>query len=311
MPLLNARKVMEIGLEYIGVFITFQNRMSEALREEVFHRHYGSPPLVIAEMWFDLQQGEYPGASLITPKEDSMQGFKAFMTAHFFLWVYPKNAGLTSSRFNTCIRNCRGEPLWNWIRKIAALQQKKIKWDDSLGDPTKSPFIGTIDDVDCKFWEKRAHHNMNIDKSFFSEKFNHAGLKYEIIMHLTKPQCMAVVGPVKCATHDMGVFRMKSKAKMLSLPGKMLIADSIFKPGKKAEHQNEVGMFSIPCSIDPDDLRKFKSRARARHESFNGRLKFFSFLQNCYRGTDMTKHEAAFKAICVIVQYQMDFAMVL
>jgi DDE superfamily endonuclease len=305
--LLDERRVTELGLGYVGVFALKHKIMSETFSKEVFHWHYGSSPLVVARMWFDLQQGEFPRASL-SPKDNSLIGFKLFMTAIFFLWAYPRNAGLTASRFHQCIRNCKGEPLWRWIRKIEALKQKKIKWDRSLGDPNKSTFVGTIDDTDCRMWEKRAHHNMNIDKSFYSQKLNHAGLKYELIMHLTKPRCMAIVGPNKCAKHDMDVFRQETKQEMKTSmpPGKMLIADSIFKPGKKPEHQDEIGMFALPSSADPDELRRFKSRARARHESFNGRLKHFAFLRDGYRGVDIDKHGSAFKAICVIVQYQMD-----
>ena len=125
-------------------------------------------------------------------------------------------------------------------------------------------------------------------------------------MHLTKAQCMSIVGPFKCAKHDMDVFREETKGKMKSMPGKMLIADSIFKPGKKPEHKDEIGMFALPSSADPEELKRFKSRARARHETFNGRLKYFSFLRDGYRGVDIDKHGSAFKAICVIVQYQMD-----
>lgn len=303
--LLNERRVTALGLDYVGVFALKHKVMSDTFSKEVFHWHYGSSPLVVAEMWFDLQQGEFQDASL-TIKENTLFGFKMFMTALFFLWAYPKNAGLTSSRFHSCIRNCKGELLWLWIRKIEALKAKKIKWDNSLGDANKSAFIGTVDDVDCVIWEKRAHHNMNIDKSFFTQKHNHAGLKYELIMHLTKPKCMSIVGPMKAGTHDMEVFRVKSKGKMKSMPGKILIADSIFKAGKKPEHQDEVGMFALPNSADPEELQRFKSRARARHESFNGRLKYFSFLHDRYRGVDIDKHGSAFKAICVIVQYQMD-----
>ena len=228
----------------------------------MFHRHYGSSSLVISEMWFDLQQGEYPGASL-TKEENSLKGFKKFMTAHFFLWTYPKNAQLTASCFKIAVRHCQGKPLWDWIIKIAALLPKKIFWDDSLGDLDGCPFIGTIDDVDCGMWEKQAHHKYNLDKLFFSKKLNHGGLKYEIILHLSKPQCMSVVGPNKAGAHDMGVFCKKTKRKMKTMPGKMLIADSIFKAGTNADQKDEEGMFSIPNSNDPEELRAFKSHARA------------------------------------------------
>ena len=129
---------------------------------------------------------------------------------------------------------------------------------------------------------------------------------YEIIMDITEAKCMSVVGPIRAGEHDMNVFRLETKRKMLEMPGKMLIADSIYLPGKKPDMQNEVGMFAIPSSVDDPVLKNFKSRCRARHESFNARLKFFAFLQDEYRGVDFEKHGIAFRAVCTIVQYQMD-----
>ena len=93
--LLNARKVTELGLAYVGVYGRKADQMTEVFREEVFQWHYGSSPLVIANIWYDLQQGKYHGASL-SAKDNSPISFKLYMTAHFFLWVYPKNAGLTA-----------------------------------------------------------------------------------------------------------------------------------------------------------------------------------------------------------------------
>lgn len=182
-----------------------------------------------------------------------------------------------------------------------------IHWDNTLGDPEKSAFVGTIDDTDCMMWEKRAHFHLNVDKSYFSKKSNGAGLKYEIVMDITKAKCLSIVGPNKASEHDMTVFCKSTKEKMKCMPkGKMLIADSIFKAGRKAHQRDKVGMFSIPSSTDDAKLKRFKSRARARHESFNGRLKCFSCLAQSYRGTDEAKHGAAFRAIAIIVQYQMD-----
>jgi hypothetical protein len=60
-----------------------------------------------------------------------------------------------------------------------------------------------------------------------------------------------------------------------------------------------------PRRAADERVAKFKSRARARHESFNGRLKFFDILQNTFRHGE-ARHKIAFEAVCVIVQYQMD-----
>jgi len=298
-------KVIRFGLEYIGLPKERQSSMSQAFKEQVFHWHYGSNPLDIAEIWYDLQQNQYEGAFL-TDKENTLKGFKRYMIAHFFLWTYPRNAGLMSTRFDIAERYCRGQELWKWIKKIAALAAKKIKWDYSLGDPEKSAFVGSIDCVDCKIWEKRSHYHLNIDSGLCSHKMSHAALKYEIVMDISRAKCMSIV-QAKAGEHDMNVFRMSTKDKMLMMPSsKKLIADSIYRKGRKPEQQNEATMFSIPSSLDDLELKRFKSRARARHESFNGRLKFFAFLRDGYRGTCFDLHKEAFTAICVIVQYQMD-----
>ena len=139
--------------------------MTEKFREEVFHWHYGSSPLVVSSIWYDMQQGGY-----LSFKQNSLKGFKMYMASHFFLWVYPKNAGLTATRFRMCVKYCKGQHLWEWIRKFTALAEETIKWDESLASKNKSDFVASVDCTDCKTWEPRAHFHYNIDKSFFSKK---------------------------------------------------------------------------------------------------------------------------------------------
>ena len=62
---------------------------------------------------------------------------------------------------------------------------------------------------------------------------------------------------------------------------------------------------ATPNTFDSKKLQNFKSRARLRQETFNGRLKYFSVLSETFRHS-IAKHKLAFEAICVIVQYQMD-----
>ena len=96
------------------------------------------------------------------------------------------------------------------------------------------------------------------------------------------------------------------KDRMLKIPGKRLIADSIYKPGKEQDHQNERGMFSIPRSTDDHELKVFKSRVRCRHESVNAHIKNFCFAREAYHTSNEEKHGIGFRAIYVLVQYQMD-----
>ena len=105
------KQVESLGLEFIGLDSARQEAMSAEFRHEVFSWHYGSPPLVISTIWFDLQQGEYAGAYLIE-KENTLKGFKMFMISIFFLWVYPRNSSLISTRFGVCRNYCNGKMLW-------------------------------------------------------------------------------------------------------------------------------------------------------------------------------------------------------
>jgi hypothetical protein len=73
--------------------------------------------------------------------------------------------------------------------------------------------------------------------------------------------------------HDITVFREDGlKAKMLSAaPGKMANGDR--------GYVGEAGIMATPNANDHPALAKFKSRVRCRHDTFNGRLKFFSWLE--------------------------------
>jgi hypothetical protein len=303
MMILSPNDVMKQGLLHVRVSYERQEDFSEAGREKLFRSHFGSTPLDLAEIWYDLTTTDIPGAR-IDEEDVSNNGFKMFAMAHFFLWTYPKNSYLLMSRFDICETYCRGKPLWNWIEKIALLKAKKIIWDVSLASPDREIFIASVDATDCKVNEPK-HVTMNLDTRYCSPKMNHAALKYELIIAINQPKLLSIVGPKRAGEHDMTVFRSEVKEKMLQMPGKKLVGDSLYRAGAKAEHANEKGMMAPPSSTDPPELKHFKSRARCRHESFNGRIKHFQILSECFKNP-LEKHVIAFTAVCVIVQYQMD-----
>jgi hypothetical protein len=98
MDIIVAPQCLELGLQYIGINLGEQQLMSAAHKLETFQSFYGATPLDIAEIWYDLQQGHFPAASL-TPEENSLRGFKQYMIAHFFLFSYPRNSVQTSVLF--------------------------------------------------------------------------------------------------------------------------------------------------------------------------------------------------------------------
>lgn len=292
--LLAPSEVLKKGLHYCGIRnLKKKSSFSKAANEKLFCQHYGSTPLVIADIWYDLTVTE------LEDNEKSEKGFKMFMAAIHFLWTYPKNSNLLASRFHISERNSRGEPLWKWIKKVQSLKAKKIVWDSSLDDPNTQIFITTVDGTDCRIWEKK-HPHLPVDKKFFSQKFNHCGVKYEIGISVYHSKVVWINGPYRAGEHDKTVLRKPDGLKTKVKEGKLVIADAGYVSSRADEQ-----FLAVPNAKDPKELKNFKSRARCHHETFNGHIKFFKCLSETFRH-GIEKHKIAFEAVCVIVQYQMD-----
>ena len=220
------------------------------------------------------------------------------------MWSYEKNSVLLSSRFNICERYCRGEPIWKWIVCIAALKNLKIYFPKSAKNPKMERFPYTIDGIDCETREIK-HEKYNIDRKACSHKFNHCAAKYELALSVFHARCCSINGPYKGGEHDLSMFRqgkMKNEMERLSDMGKKAIVDRGYRSGVDPKEGN---YFSFPDLMDTKDLHSFKTRARLRHETFNGRLKMYNILQKRFRH-DFQIHVFAFEAVVVTVQYQMD-----
>jgi hypothetical protein len=93
------------------------------------------------------------------------------------------------------------------------------------------------------------------------------------------------------------MFRKPNGLKTKIPIGKRGIADH----GYKKEEEK----LAIRNGLDSQAVEKFKSRALARHESFNGRIKEYACLSGVFRhGVD--KRKAVFQAVCVLTQYNME-----
>ena len=313
MLLLSPQDVLRQGLEYVNV--NYRNKKSVACQVR-FQQHYGSSPIDIAAMWYDIQNEHLPKPNHkdcpqkykqwvnLKEEEKSYRGFKMFMISHYFMWVYDKNSALLSSRFNICEPYCRGEHIWKWIVRIAALKKLKIYFPKSVSNPKMENFVYTIDGVDCETREIK-HKKYNIDQKACSHKFNHCAAKYELAISVFHAQCCSINGPYKGGEHDLSMFcqgKMKDEMKRLSVMGKKAIVDRGYKNGADSD---ESKYFSFPDLMDTKDLHSFKTRARLRHETFNGRLKMFNILQKRFRH-NFDIHVFAFEAVVVTVQYQMD-----
>jgi ferredoxin len=103
-------------------------------------------------------------------------------------------------------------------------------------------------------------------------------------------------GPFKAGTPDLKIFKEHGLKDKIA-PGQKIIGDN--------GYVGTNGIVSTPNSHDPPEVRHFKSRARARHESFNCRIKNFKCLDAKFHH-GIPKHKICFEAVCVICQYQLE-----
>ena len=293
--ILSPTQVLENGLKFISINPTKGSDESRVLQ---FHKHYGSSPTLLAAIWNDLLTTNIEGA-VLTQTERSYAGFRMYCVAHYYLWTYEKNSHLLASRFKIRERDCRGAPLWKWIMKFAALKEKKIVWDARLDHPDSEKFAVSVDGVD--FWTtEKAHPTFNMDKGNCSHKFNKCAAKYEIVLSVFESKCVSINGPFRGGESDLNIFIDKTKEKLVQ-SGKIAIVDK----GYRSKIAEENALMSFPDKMDRQELSNFKSRARLRHESFNGRLKAFGCLSKRF-SHGFEKHKHALEAVVVIVQYQME-----
>lgn len=155
-------------------------------------------------------------------------------------------------------------------------------------------FLISVDGVHCRCYEPwHPLHSKNPE--YYSHKFHQAGLTYELGIAVYESKLVWINGPFPAGQNDITVYRKALKAKIPD--GKKVIGDRGYR-GEKAT-------IRLPNSHNTKKVRQFMGRARARHESFNSRIKNFAVLSERFRHGE-EKHKWCFEAVCVIVQYQMD-----
>jgi hypothetical protein len=108
-------------------------------------------------------------------------------------------------------------------------------------------------------------------------------------------------GPFPAGKADIAIYRKANVGLGAKIPaGKKVIADRGYT-GKDVE-------LCTPNTFDSDEVRKYKSRARSRHETINRKLKDFSILETRFRH-HVKKHQNVFEAVAVIVQIDMNNGM--
>lgn len=285
LQLLNADEMLQIGLCIFGEDGTQPKPVNRNTKLTRFRSLYGSNPVVYSEMWEAFQTTSDVAAQI--DKKNLIT--KYFFMTLYFLKCYPREHEL-SVLFRVDEKTAR-----RWIKfyveKIQGLKYQTIVWNL---DESDKDFIASIDGIHCSI-EEPSHKTKSLDPKYYSHKTNKAGLSYEIALSLYEPKLVSISGPFPAGTTDLAIFQ--SNLKNMIPAGKKVIADQ----GYNGEPQ----LISTRNILDSQLIREFKSRARARHETFNGRLKTSSVLKNFFRQT-LDKHGPIFEAICVIVQFQLN-----
>jgi hypothetical protein len=172
-------------------------------------------------------------------------------------------------------------------------------WDENVNDD--AIFIISVDGVHCRINEPRVQP----DAAWYSHKHHCAGVTYELGIAIRSQNLVWINGPYKSSMHDLRVFRggdanvveEEGSLKALMPPGKRIIGD--------CGYIGEPDVISTRNTLDTPEVKILKMRARARHETFNGRIKNFNILEERFRH-NVDKHEVVFVAVCVIIQYELE-----
>ena len=121
-------------------------------------------------------------------------------------------------------------------------------------------------------------------------------MAYELGISIFKNQLVRINGPFPAGQHDITIFCKEGGLKSKIASGKRAVGDE----GYRGEQQ-----ISTRNPLDSVMVKEFKKRARARHETFSGRIKSFKILAERFRH-GVKKHKVVFEAVCVIVQYEME-----
>ena len=195
---------MEIGFDMVNKH-RFSNRKSYEAKAEEYKTHFGCKPCVAHAIWRNLLSTDIPEAKLDHGCEDP----KRFLWAFHYLKKYPVETefhGLYGMN-----RNDAREWIWYFLYKIAALRASVLAWPDEWTNKEKELLI-SVDGI--HFWTCEPHAsvpNWLFSKKNFSWKWNHAGVSYEIGVHLTESRIVWFSGPYPAgSTNDNGMYRHKN-----------------------------------------------------------------------------------------------------
>ena len=291
-----AAEVLELGLLTRGFTQERIVRNKPERLNDWFQTSFRCSPVVVSAMWSDLQTTEVDDARIGDDADDDFIPISIydFLNALEFLKCYlpeKKREGMTNLSAKTLRDRC-----WYYCRKLQELKHEKVVWPANL--PYDTIWVMTVDGTHVAINEP-LHPEFSQDKKYFSHKKNRAGWVYEVGISLFTSNLIWMNGPHKAGANDKTIFAFPGGLKeVLAQEALKAIGDKFYNG-----HENEVSTFNAQ---DSDEVKKFKSRALKRHESFNALLKQFAVLDGRFRNRGPEKFSICFEAVAVVCQYRLE-----
>jgi DDE superfamily endonuclease len=280
-------EVLKIGLRLVNISSKRVKRAKQVVNEHRFEQQFGVSAEIAVKVFHDLQTTIFEDALV----EASDADVRYFLLALYFLKNYPKEYQ-TEAIFDWSPKWAR-DKYWFWCKKIQGLKAEKIVFPQFEDD---DEWVMTVDGTHC--WiEEPEHPTWSRDTSYFSHKYNKAGMGYELGVHLWKSQLIWLNGPHKAGKNDSWVLQNNGLLEKLRLVNKKAIGDLGYRGSQDA--------VSVPNPYDSRPVKVFKSRACLRHETFNGIIKEFECLKGRFRHST-AKFGVCFEAVCVLCQYKLE-----
>lgn len=162
----------------------------------------------------------------------------------------------------------------------------QIHWENRYKGDNGSQCLVSVDGTDFEIQEPS-----RFSAKWFSHKFKGPGVRYEVAICIQTGEPVWINGPFPCGTWcDLRIAR---SALVDALdPGEYYLADGGYRDGNQ-------------WSVTPSGHHRFddrqKSAVRARHETYNKRLKDWGALREVYRHK-LELHSQVFRAIANIIQ---------
>ena len=163
----------------------------------------------------------------------------------------------------------------------------QIRWENRFNKDKGKTCLVSVDGTDFKIPRQKPFSR---DKQYYSHKFKHAALRYEIAVCIQTGDIVWINGPFRAGKYpDVNIFRKYLRNKLQ--PGEMVEADRGYRDDR-CRHCDVV--------VSRKDARA-KSRTMRRHEGVNADIKNFGCMYQQWRHP-LEKHRLAFCSVAFLVQ---------